>query len=119
MPHLIVEYSANLAPFPERKTLVELNEAVCASPEVQTEADLKTRFISQNSFAVGTESSPRGFVHAQLRLLAGRTPDAKADLAERVAAVLRRRTPQPEGMLVQLSVEIVDMDRPSYVKERL
>ncbi|MGB4927801.1 MAG: 5-carboxymethyl-2-hydroxymuconate isomerase, partial [Giesbergeria sp.] len=25
----------------------------------------------------------------------------------------------PEGMLVQLSVEIVDMDRPSYVKERL
>ena len=41
------------------------------------------------------------------------------ELAERIAAVLRRRTPQPEGMLVQLSVEIVDMDRPSYVKERL
>ena len=119
MPHLTVEYSAILAPFPERKTLVELNEAVCASPEVQVEADLKTRFVSQTSFAVGTESSPRGFVHAQLRLLAGRTPEAKADLAERVAAVLRRRTPQPEGMLVQLSVEIVDMDRPSYVKERL
>lgn len=119
MPHLIVEYSANLAPFPERKALAELNEAVCGSPEVQAEADLKTRFICQSSFAVGTELAPRGFVHAQLRLLAGRTPEAKQDLAGRVAAVLRRRTPQPEGMLVQLSVEIVDMDRASYVKERL
>ncbi|RID98240.1 5-carboxymethyl-2-hydroxymuconate Delta-isomerase [Simplicispira hankyongi] len=119
MPHLTVEYSANLAPFPERKALGELNEALCASPEVQTEADLKTRFVCQSSFAVGTESGPRGFVHAQLRLLAGRTPEAKQDLAERVATVLRRRTPKPEGMLVQLSVEIVDMDRPSYIKERL
>ena len=119
MPHLIVEYSANLAPFPEHKALVELNEAVCGSPQVQTEADLKTRFVNQNSFAVGTEIGPRGFVHAQLRLLAGRTPEAKKDLAERVATVLRRHTPKPKGMLVQLSVEIVDMDRPSYVKERL
>ena len=119
MPHLIVEYSANLAPFPERKALAELNEAVCASAEVQTEADLKTRFVSQTGFSVGTENGPRGFVHAQLRLLSGRTPEAKADLAERVAGVLRKRTPKPEGMLVQLSVEIVDMERPSYIKERL
>lgn len=119
MPHLIVEYSANLAPFPERKALAELNEAVCGSPEVQVEADLKTRFVCQNSFAIGTENGPRAFVHAQLRLLSGRSPEAKADLTERVAAVLRRRTPQPEGVLVQLSVEIVDMDRPSYIKARL
>ena len=33
--------------------------------------------------------------------------------------VLRRLTPRPAGVMVQLSVEIVDMDRPSYVKERL
>lgn len=39
--------------------------------------------------------------------------------AARVAEVLRRLTPRPAGVMVQLSVEIVDMDRPSYVKERL
>jgi len=33
--------------------------------------------------------------------------------------VLRRLSPKPAGVLVQLSVEIVDMDRGSYVKERL
>lgn len=119
MPHLTIEYSANLPAFPEAQALRELNAAVCASPEVLDEADLKTRFVRTGSFEIGTAPQQRAFVHAQLRLLAGRTPEAKQDLAGRVATVLRARTPKPAGVLVQLSVEIVDMDRPSYVKERL
>ena len=59
------------------------------------------------------------FVHAQLRLLSGRDAETKRDLTGRIADVLRRHAPRPAGVLVQLSVEIVDMDRPSYVKERL
>ncbi|HAL37268.1 MAG TPA: 5-carboxymethyl-2-hydroxymuconate isomerase [Polaromonas sp.] len=119
MPHLIVEYSRNLAGFPEAQALTELNQAVTASPEIADEADLKTRFVVANSFAIGTAPGPRAFVHAQLRLLSGRTPEAKRDLSECVAAVLRRLAPKPAGVLVQLSVEIVDMDRGSYTKERL
>ena len=119
MPHLIVEYSPNLEGFPETEALAALNASVCASPEVKDEADLKTRLVRTGRFAVGSAPGERAFVHAQLRLLAGRTPEAKQDLAERVASVLRRLTPRPAGTLVQLSVEIVDMDKPSYVKERL
>lgn len=119
MPHLIVEYSSNLAGYPEAEALAALNAAVCASPEVKDEADLKTRFVHTRAFEIGTAPAHRAFVHAELRLLAGRTPEAKADLAGRVAAVLRRLTPRPDGVLVQLSVDVVDMDRPCYVKERL
>ena len=119
MPHLTIEYSANLPHYPEAETLTALNAALCGSPELQEEADLKTRFVVADSFEIGTAPAHRAFVHAQLRLLAGRTPTAKQELAERIAAVLRERTPRPQGVLVQLSVEIVDMDRPSYVKERL
>jgi 5-carboxymethyl-2-hydroxymuconate isomerase len=86
---------------------------------VADEADLKSRCVAHDRCAIGTAPEGRAFVHAQLRLLSGRTPEAKKDLSERIAAVLRRLTPRPAGMLVQLSVEIVDMDRPSYVKERL
>ena len=119
MPHLTIEYSANLPHYPEAETLTAVNAALCAHPEVQDEADLKTRFVVADSFEIGTAPAHRAFVHAQLRLLAGRTPAAKKDLSERIAAVLRERTPHPPGMLVQLSVEVVDMDRGSYVKERL
>ncbi len=119
MPHLIIEYSSNLPLYPEADTLTELNAAVCGSPQVQEEADLKTRFVVADSFEIGTAPAQRAFVHAQLRQLAGRTPEAKKDLSERIAAVLRERTPRPQGVMVQLSVEVVDMDRGSYVKERL
>ncbi|HAU58627.1 MAG TPA: 5-carboxymethyl-2-hydroxymuconate isomerase [Comamonadaceae bacterium] len=119
MPHLTVEYSSNLTGFPETQVLAALNQAVTGSPEVADEADLKSRCVAQSGYAIGTAPEGRAFVHAQLRLLSGRTPEAKQDFSERIAAVLRRLTPRPAGMLVQLSVEIVDMDRPSYVKERL
>lgn len=119
MPHLIVEYSRNLPAFPEAQALAELNAAICAHPEIADEADLKSRITPVPQFQVGTEPTQRAFVHAQLRLLSGRTPEAKKDLSGRIATVLRRLTPRPAGVMVQLSVEIVDMDRPSYVKERL
>lgn len=119
MPHLTIEYSANLTDFPEAQALAELNQTVTSSPEIADEADLKSRCVARTCYAVGTAPEARAFVHAQLRLLSGRTPEAKQDFSERIAAVLRRLTPRPEGILVQLSVEIVDMDRPSYIKERL
>ena len=119
MPHLTVEYSANLHHYPEAETLTALNATLCTHAEIQDEAELKTRFIVADSFEIGTAPANRAFVHAQLRLLSGRTPEAKKELSERIAAVLRERTPKPQGVLVQLSVEVVDMDRGSYAKERL
>lgn len=119
MPHLIVEYSSNLTGFPQAQALKELNQTLTSSPEIRDEADLKTRLLAVESFAIGTTPAARAFVHAELRLLSGRTPEAKKDLSARVAAVLSRLTPRPEGVMVQLSVEVVDMDRNAYVKERL
>ena len=75
--------------------------------------------LAVDQFRVGNEAQARGFVHAQLRLLSGRSAEVKHDLSERIAKVLREFVPRPAGMLVQLSVEVVDMDRGSYVKERL
>ena len=119
MPHLIVEYSGNLPHFPEAQAMSELNATLCAHPEVLDEADLKTRFVVADSFAIGTAPAQRAFVHAQLRLLSGRTPEAKKALSDRIATVLRDLTPRPVGVMVQLSVEVMDMDRGSYTKERI
>ncbi|AMM23762.1 5-carboxymethyl-2-hydroxymuconate Delta-isomerase [Variovorax sp. PAMC 28711] len=119
MPHLIVEHSANLGELPLGDLLPALNRSLTGSPEILNETDLKTRFVTIDQFRVGNQAGARGFVHAQLRLLSGRTPEAKHDLSERIAVVLRQFVPRPAGMLVQLSVEVVDMDRGSYVKEKL
>ena len=120
MPHLIVEYTDNLESFADAQVLDACNAAIIASGQVQVESDLKSRTIRTSQFVIGNDpTASRGFVHAELRLLAGRTPEAKRDLSDRIAAVLRELTPQPEGMLVQLSVDIVDMDKGAYHKGKL
>ena len=119
MPHLVIETTANLGTYPKAQVLKELAASLTAHPQIPVEADLKIRFVDVSDFVMGTAPELRGFVHAELRLMTGRTPEAKKELSDLIAAVLRERTPRPQGVLVQLSVEIVDMDRPSYVKERL
>lgn len=117
MPHLTVEYTKNLPDFPAAHVLAELNLALSSSAAIVDEAGLKSRCIPLEHFAIGTAREHRAFVHAELRLLSGRDMETKKDLAERIARVLRHATPRPEGMQVQMSIEVVDMDRESYVRE--
>lgn len=120
MPHLIVEYTPGLFAVDSLDdTLLELNAAVIGSGSLQKESDLKSRMIRLDATRVGTESGLRGFVYAQLRVLPGRTPAMRAELSQRIAEVIRIRCARPAGMTVQLSVEVVEMERDSYVKEVL
>lgn len=119
MPHLVIEATANLGTYPKAQGLKELAASLTAHPKIPVEADLKIRFVDVTDFVMGTAPESRGFVHAELRLLAGRSPEAKTELSGRVLEVLQRLTPRPAGMSVQLSVEVRDMDRPTYAKAQL
>ena len=119
MPHLFIETTANLGTYPKAQVLKELATSLTAHPQILVEADLKIRFVDVTIFEMGTAPELRGFVHAELRLMTGRTPEAKTELAGRVLEVLQRLTPRPAGMSVQLSVEVRDMDRATYAKARL
>lgn len=119
MPHLYVEYTENLTGLDERQLLTALNAVVCAHPSVLDEADVKARIARLSQFVVGTQPEQRGFVHVQLRMMSGRSEAAKKEISDAMAAVLRRLVPHPAGLMVQLSAELVDMDRPSYYKDRL
>jgi len=120
MPHLTIEYSRNLEDgFALVDTLREVNAALIASGQIKDELDLKARIVPLETTVVGTGAGDRGFVYCVLRVLPGRTDEVKAEMSGRVGAVMRNRIPRPAGMVVQLSVEIVEMHRASYVKEVL
>ena len=118
MPHLFIEYTDNLTGLDERALMRELNAVVCGQPSVADEADVKARIARLSNFFVGTQPEQRGFVHVQLRWLAGRSEQAKKEVSDGLAAVLRQ-LPKPEGLMVQLSVEVAELDKPSYFKGRL
>jgi len=117
MPHLTLEYSRNLASALDvGAVLSDVNRVLAASGHFQ-EADIKSRAIGFEHVAIGTSGAPRGFVHAKLAILAGRSAEVKRALSGSVLAVLRERIAAPAGLQLQLCVEMLEIDGPSYAKD--
>lgn len=115
MPHLNLEYTANLAGFDPAAALVAIN-AACQASGLFGEADIKSRAVAWEHYRIGVKPLPRAFVHVRIALLAGRSDGERQALAERVLAALNATVDAPEGTELQLSVETVELDRPSYAK---
>ncbi|KAE9651186.1 5-carboxymethyl-2-hydroxymuconate Delta-isomerase [Pseudomonas sp. PB105] len=116
MPHLHLEYTANLTDLAVDKTLLRLNNVLMASGQFGSEFDIKSRAVKLESFQVGTSLIPRGFIAVKLSLLSGRSPQVKQQLSQSLLAALQDLGDWPAALQVQLSVQLVDMDRDSYSK---
>ena len=121
MPHLHIEYTDNLTGLNERELMRDINAVVCSHPTVLDEADVKARIacLNMDRVYIGTQPEKRGFVHVHLQLMAGRSTEAKKQMSDGIAEVLRRLVPQPADVMVQLSVDVSDMDKATYFKGRL
>ena len=116
MPHLTIEYSANISAFDTAATLRALNEALATSGHFEREIDIKSRCVRRDAFLVGTSSEPRAFVHATLSILSGRTLETRRALSERLVSVLRERCGAASDVHLQVSAQVVEMERDSYAK---
>ncbi|MGE8226722.1 MAG: 5-carboxymethyl-2-hydroxymuconate Delta-isomerase [Stenotrophomonas sp.] len=114
MPHLTIEYSNNLATAVTPAVLRTLNLALLGTGQFE-EADIKSRALGFDCVAIGTTDSPRGFVAARLAILSGRSSEIKRELADTLLAALESAI-AAGGMELQISAEIVDIDRDSYAK---
>ena len=115
MPHLTIEYSSNTPEFDAHALLLECNQTLFESGQF-VEIDIKSRAVRLDTFVVGTEPDKRAFVYARLALLSGRSPEIKRDISRRLHAVLEKRFQHSNGLNLQFSVELQDMDRDSFLK---
>jgi len=116
MPHLHLEYTANLPDLNADVALIRLNNTLVGSGQFGAEFDIKSRAVKVETFKVGTALADRAFVHVKLALLSGRSPQIKQQLSESLLTVVKDLCEWPAGVEVQLCVEILDIDRESYSK---
>lgn len=112
MPHCIVEHSANLS---SSELMPLVFEAVRDSGLFEADgSDIKVRAIPYQDYLVGTGGGTRtvDFIHIELKILSGRTPEQKQHLSRGVLEQIKTLALQPCSM----TVEVVDMDRASYAK---
>ena len=114
MPHLTIEYTANLAGLDADALLADANQRLAASGHCR-EADIKSRARRLETFRIGTAQTPRAFVHATLSLLPGRSDEVKSQLAGLVLQALNVHV-QGEHPELQLCVAIDELHGASYSK---
>lgn len=117
MPHITIEVSPELTDFDSARALERVNRALAESGQFE-DADIKSRVLRLHDVLVGTAGASQGFVHATIRLLAGRSQETRAALSAGVLEALTGSLPASAGLQrpVQVSVDVVEMDRPTYAK---
>jgi 5-carboxymethyl-2-hydroxymuconate isomerase len=108
MPHLTLEYSANLE-FEAQPLFAQLHEAMVATGVVNLKG-LKSRAIRHTDYRIADGDEAYAFVHLNILLRAGRPLEMQQEVARRAMAVLEETFGHrfAEGYL-SLSVDIKEM----------
>ncbi|MER7723745.1 isomerase [Streptomyces sp. NPDC096323] len=115
MPQITVDYSAELDDVFDRPAFALALHPLVAEAVNTKIAACKTRFRRAEETVVADAPGGDALVHVDISLLAGRTPEAKAGLAESVLELLTGHLRTVTGTALHLSVETRDLDA-SYRK---
>ena len=117
MPHLRIEYSANVPPEGELEALFARLHRILLEDGGIPIANCKSRARRCETFLVAEGGPAAAFVHLDLRFLEGRSPEVKRAIGEAALEALREFFPRSvAGVEVQVTVEIRDIARASYFK---
>ncbi len=115
MPHIVIEYSANL---PHKNELIgvaplihyALMETIAAS-----ESACKTRLIKHDDFHISNGDPINSFVHVSVAILSGRSQEQKDAAGAKIMEILRNAVGLDQGLDVKASVEIRELQ--TYFKQ--
>ena len=119
MPHLVLEYSANVPDEPDFDIVLRrLHEEMTTAGPFDL-ANVKSRAVRHERFRVADGAPDRAFVHLTVSVLAGRDGAALRSTAEALLAVLRESFPRARAeRRCDLTLEIREMRRDLYSKSR-
>lgn len=110
MPHIIIEYSANIAEVAEIPALLgAVHQAACQSGVFEIPA-IRTRAVARELALVGDGNPANGFVLITVRMKSGRPPAVQEQLAQSLMdAASRPLAAAFERRSIILNVEIHDI----------
>ena len=111
MPHLMIDYSANVEPDVDMGAFCDTLRDVAATIEAFPLAGVKVRAVRVDHYAIADGNPEHGFIDISVRIREGRDMETKLNAAQKifdaanefVADVLQRRS-------LALSLELRDID---------
>ena len=111
MPHLIVEYSANIeAEVPPQRLLEEFHRTAI-DLGIAEPVGVRTRLVRRDHYRVGDDGKDNAFVHIVARLRQGRSTEQKKAMLEALMTQANKTlAPSFEARGVALTIEVHDID---------
>ncbi len=94
MPHLTLQYTANIEGFDSHQALREINQRLADSGHFD-EVAIKSRAVRLDDYRIGVADTGRAFLHAQLKVLPGRDAATRRALARRARHLAARLAVPP------------------------
>ena len=117
MPHLIVEYSANLEQVLDIAALVQALHEAALETGVFPIGGIRTRAAPRAVYRIADGHADNAFIHLQARIGAGRSAEVRQQAAEHIFARLKKETAQVFANLpLGLTLEIVEIDPAGSLK---
>ena len=111
MPHVIVEYSANLEPRVDISGLCEALRAAAAAEEIFPEAGVRVRALRAEHYAIADAHPENAFIDILVRLRAGRALAARKAATESIFEAARLFLAEVIATTpIMLSLEMRDID---------
>jgi 5-carboxymethyl-2-hydroxymuconate isomerase len=111
MPHLIVEYSANLENAVDIAALVQAMHAAALETGAFPIGGTRTRAERREVYTIADGHPDNSFIHIQARIGTGRTPEVRQKAAEHLFARLKSETAEAFAKRpLGLTLEIVEID---------
>ncbi len=111
MPHVHIDYSANLEAGVDMGALCEAIRATAAEIETFPTAGIRVRATRVDHVAMADGDAEHGFIDLSLRLREGRSEQVKHDAMTRIFDALKDFVaPAMESRSIALSVELREID---------
>ena len=117
MPHLTLETSANIDQEIQTEELFsELHELLASVADLDIK-NCKSRLVHLDKTYIGRGEPQNAFIHLEIRLLAGRSPELKGRIGRECLKFLESYfSSSAADHALQITVEIVDLERHAYFK---
>ena len=119
MPHLVLEYSANVPDEPDFDRVLQRLHAAITTVGPFDLANVKSRVLRHELCRVADGATDRAFVHLSVAVLPGREPEALQATARALLAVIQDSFPRARAeRRCDVTVEVREMRRDLYFKAR-
>lgn len=116
MPHVIVEYTANLNPDARIPELLKgINDALIAQGDAFPIGGIRSRAIELRHYRMADGSADYAFVHVTLKIGSGRTPETKKRAGDALFELLKAHFAEVYAKrLFALSMELCELEGVTY-----